>query len=232
MSDTSQANTKRGYLSQDELSLYADITITDEDEMNERISHAEEIIDAWAGFQTRAICEKLDGRATSGTTNTITLQEKHQNIYEKDYFLYTIIEIIGGTGVGQQRRCIGSTKAGVLTTLDVWGTVPDSTSVYRIYQLGKFPTKDQEFYDTDTETPQYYRYILENVRRAVAAQVEYMIEMGDEYFSSNNADKVSESIGDYSYSLGSKGNPSGLDKIVSPKAKAYMRGVRCIVGEL
>lgn len=218
---------KRQYLSQDELEQYADITIIDSTEAFDQISQAEEIIDAYVGFQCKAVCDVVQGKATSGTISTLTLDTIHQNVYQLDYFLYCICEIIGGTGVGQQSRIVGSTLAGVLT-VDPWDTAPDSTSIYKIYQVGKFPRPQEEFYNGNETPPRYYRHIPEAVRRAVAAQVEYVVEMGTAYFKSNASKVQSESIGDYSYS-NAQGGP---DDLVAPKAKILLRGIRNKTGEI
>ena len=220
----------RSYLTIAELEEFADITVTDTDEANDQISQAEELIDSYVGFQDKAIGTEYRGLATGGTTSTINLSTEHQNIFEIDYFKYCMVEIIGGTGVGDRKMCSGSTKAGVLT-VSTWSVSPDSTSFYRIFQLGCFPRLDDSHFDSQNTPNKFYKFIPEKVKRAVASQVEYKINMGDDYFSTNKSGLKSESIGDYSYTkFGS--NNSRLDDLIAPKAKMLLNGIRNIVGEL
>jgi len=214
--------TKRNYLTIAELEEFADITVTNEGEAFDQIGQAEEMIDAYVGSQFRAVAGKLEGRAVSGGAGTITLAVEQQNMFEIDYFLYCLCEIIGGTGAGQQRRVSGSTYAGVLTLESNWSTNPNSTSFYRIYQMGKFPRKEDSSYDGVNTPARYYKYIPEEVKRAVAAQLQYVLEMGSSFFTSDKSELASEQIGDYGYEnrQGSSGN-----KLVAPKAKHYLRGI-------
>lgn len=199
-----------------------------------QVSEAEEIIDAWVGPQKKHIDQEYTGRASAGAASTITLQTTHQNIYDIDYFKYCQVEIIGGTGAGQRRICTGSTKPGVLTVDSAWDTTPDNTSFYKIYQLGKFPRyHDVEFYSEQAPST-YYKSIPEAVRRATAAQVEYMAAMGDNFFKTDASDKQSERIGDYSYSKGG-GDSTGalsISKLIAPKARALLRGIKNTLGEI
>lgn len=228
--------TRRGYLSRTELAQYADITITDTAEADENISQAEEIIDTYAGFSDKFFPYSLDGRATSGTSTTITLDSLELNKYEKDYFKGCEVEIIGGTGEGQRRKITTSSYAGVITVDAVFTTIPDSTSFYHIYQLGKFPRRCDVKYWTNNEPYQYFKSIPEAVKRAVAAQVEFTINMGDNFFSTNSSSKNREKIGDYEYEQGGGGGGSsvggGTNLLIAPKAKMFMRGIRDISGEL
>lgn len=216
---------RRGYLDQTELAQFADITIDDTTEADDRISQAEELIDAYVGFQEQFIEDPITGVAVGGSTTTIQLAERHQNTYQKDYFKGCEVEIIGGSQAGSRRRITGSTYAGVLTTDAFGGAIADG-SVYRIYQLGKFPRCCDVYYDSiSTET--YYKQIPEAVKRATAAQVEYMINMGDDFFRTDKSELESESIGDYSYSKGSNRNT-----LIAPKAKALLRGIFSRIGAI
>ena len=103
-------------------------------------------------------------------------------------------------------------------------TTPDATSFYKIYQLGKFPRHcDVTFYSQQTPDT-YYKQIPEAIKRAVAAQIEFMIEMGDNYFSGDDANKQSESIGDYSYS--NADGATGINRLIAPKVKMLLRGIK------
>lgn len=211
---------KRGYVTTTEVDTFIGSgTSTDE-----QITKAEEIIDSYVGFQEKAVETTLYGLASAGSTTTLTLQTSHQNIYEKDYFKGCMVEIVGGTGVGQRSVCTGSTKAGVLTFQDTLSPGLGSTSFYKIFQLGKFPRLEDAWYDSENNTDTWYKTIPEEVKRATAAQVEYMNEMGTDFFSTDRSEKQSESIGDYSYTNGSGG--SILEKMIAPKAKILLRGLR------
>jgi hypothetical protein len=219
---------KRNYLTQAELAEFADITITDPTEADDQISQAEEMIDAYVGFQQKHLGGIIQGHATAGGSTTLTVETNHQNVWQKDYLAGCHIEIIGGTGSGKTRRRItGQTYAGVITIDSAWDTNPDSTSIYKIFQMGKFPRLKDVFYDGNAATPTYYPSIPEAVKRAVAAQVVYKIEMGDSFFNGEGSNMSSESIGDYSYSLGTGGSGStrGASRLIAPRAKLLLRGI-------
>lgn len=226
--ETTYPASRRGYLSQDELKQYADITISDATEAEDRISQAEELIDAWVGYQERFMEQVIQGLASAGGTNTLTLETIQQNTLDVDYLKLCQIEILGGTGAGQIRKITANTRAGVVTVDADWDTQPDSTSFYKIHQLGKFPRcGDVSSYVSGGVTT-IYKSIPEAVRRAVAAQVQYVIEMGDAYFSSDKSELTGENIGDYSYSK--KGG--GLHNLIAPKAKLLLRGIKNRLGKI
>lgn len=216
-------SSRRGYLSQSELEQFANITVTDTAEADDVISQAEELIDAFVGYQPKFMQEDYIGRATAGGSLTLTLETEHKNIFEANYFKLCEVEIVDGTGAGQRRKVASSTKAGVLTVDSAWTTTPSSSSFYVIRQLGKFPRLNDVTSHTEAAVITYYKQIPEAVRRAVAAQVEYIINMGDNFFATDQADKQSESIGDYSYSMGDKSALS-LARMMAPKAKLLLRG--------
>lgn len=225
---------RRCYLSQAELQQFADITVTDATEADDQISQAEEIVDSYVGPQLRFYNQTLVRRASAGGGSTLTLHADDQNIFENDYFKWCQVEIIGGTGEGQRRTITTSTKAGVLTVQTAWTSAPDSTSMYKIYQLGKFPRyRDVTYYTQDTPYT-YYKSIPEQVKRAVAAQVEFIIAMGASYFSTDKSMKQSESIGDYSYTMngGLNGSSNPLSRMIAPKAKIALRGIMVRSGEI
>lgn len=224
MSITSTLPTsRRGYLSQSELEQLANITITDTTEADDRISQAEEMVDAYIGPQNKYMDEAITGLAAAGGATSLTLETSQQNTFDIDYFKLCDVEIIGGTGAGQRRKCTGSTKAGVLT-VDSWTTTPDNTSFYKISQIGKFPRVcDVESYSSANGVTVYYKSIPEAVKRAIAAQIEYVIEMGDAYFAGDKSEMESESIGDYSYSKGQ--GVGSMGKMISPKAKLLLKGI-------
>jgi len=214
---------KRGYLDIAELQEFADITVSNDTEAYDQISQAEELIDAYVGFQRKAVDYVIEGHATAGSDTSLTLESRHQNNMQQDYLKGLQVAIVGGTGIGKIATITGQTYAGVITFSSI-GAVLDSTSIYRIRQIGKFPRQKDEFYDSSAATPVYYRQIPEEVRRATAAQVQFMIEKGTEYFAGDGANLKSESIGDYSYTKGSGGTGS-ISDLISPRAMGYLRGI-------
>lgn len=229
--DSTQATSRRGYLSQDELEQFANIDVTDSSEADDRISQAEEMIDAYVGMQNKYMTESVTGVCSAVGSTSLTLETSQQNVYDIDYFKLCQVEILGGTGAGQRRKITGSTKAGVLTIDTAWSTNPTTSSMYKISQIGKFPRcKDVETYTTTAGIMTYYKAIPEGVKRAVAAQIEYLIEMGDSFFAGNKAEMESESIGDYSYTKGA--GVGAIGKLISPKAKLLLKGIYNRTGRL
>lgn len=213
---------RRQYLSQTELAEFADITITDTSEADDQISQAEELIDAYVGFQRKAVRYVVEGRVASGSSNGLVLEaNRHQNVYQKNYFTYCEVEIIGGTGSGQRRIITASTYEGAITVDSNWSTVPDSTSYYKIYQLGKFPRLKDQYFDGDASPQIYVKSIPEAIKRATAAQVEYIIQMGTDFFKSDKSTYTGEHIGEYGYYRSAGANQQIL---IAPKAKQYLRG--------
>lgn len=223
---------RRGYLSQEELAQYADITINDTTEADDQISMAEELIDAWVGFQDKFQKRDIFGQVSSATATTVTDSTTLNSLDQiDDYFKGAEIEIVGGTGSGQRRvisSSVRSTKT--VTVVSNFSTVPDSTSAFRIYQLGKFPRPRDVFSAADGS--KYYKSIPEAVKRATAAQVEYIINQGVKYFASEGVDMESERIGNYSYSKGQGGSLSTLSKLIAPKARALLRGITNRTGRI
>jgi len=62
---------RRGYLSQDELKQFANITIVDPTEADDVISQAEEILDAYIRRSDKFLVGDYRGIATDGTTTTL-----------------------------------------------------------------------------------------------------------------------------------------------------------------
>ena len=221
---------KRAYVTIAEVAELADITITNTTEAEDQISQAEEMIDAYVGVQDKFYKSQLTALAAGGSSNGLTLNTQHQNTYNKNYFSGCQIEIIGGTGAGQRRIISTSTKAGAIVVTENWTTTPDSTSFYKITQLGKFPRCNDVYFDSINAADTYYKSIPEAVKRAVAAQMQYIIEMGQEFFAGDQTDKQSESIGDYSYTNAQ--GASGANKLIAPKAKILLRGIKNIKGDI
>lgn len=213
-------SSKRGYITAAQVNDEYGFTPTDA-----QLNRAEEIIDDYVGFQDKYISWDIKGLLAAGGSNNVTLEQIHQNNMELNYLRGCWMEIVGGTGEGQSRKITGQTLAGVVTLESSFTTPLDATSFYRIYQLGKFPRDCEDVVFDGLHTPnQYYKNIPQLVRQAVAAQVNFINEMGDEFFNTDKADKQSESIGDYSYTKGQKA-ATGRYALVAPTAKALLRGI-------
>ena len=209
---------RRGYLSQLELAQFADITITDPAEADDQISQAEEMIDAYVRFVKPYIDYDIIGKVTSGTTTKIIDTNGGSQFGQpKDYFKGLQIEIMGGLGAGERRTITGSDPADHSITFPAFTTAPDATSAYLIKQLGKFPREKDVYFNLNV----YYKVIPEAVRRAVAAQVEYIIEKGASFFK-GATDFASESMDDYSYQR--TPGAQGVDALISPKARQLLKG--------
>lgn len=212
--------TLRNYISASLIAVYTGISADAIN--NETLNQSEEDIDSYVGPQTRALCEEYLGRMSAVAGNTFTLESDHQNKFYDDFFTFSVVQIVGGVGIGQIKRITASTYAGVVT-VDGWDTTPNTTSIYKIYQLGKFPTINEVFIDTDNQPNKYYKHIMNEVARAVAAQYQYRVNMGESFFSTGKSNLQSESFGDYSYTRAN--GSSGLSSLIAPKAKEYLRGI-------
>lgn len=209
---------RKNYVTTDEVQQITGVTVTDDE-----ISRAEDQIDAYVGNQgTKHLITELVDRAQSGTANTITLAAGALSIYHQNHFQGMQVEIIGGTGQGQ-RRSIKTSQGDVLTVDSNWddGKTPDSTSVYHVFQAGKFPRSQ----DVRTFEGIDYPGIPEAVKEATAYQTVYLKNMGDELDQEMMA---SENIGGYSYSSKAK---AGSARIIAPKARVALRGYVKRVGQ-
>jgi len=224
--DAETSTSRRGYLSRAELVQFANITINDENEADDQISQAEEIIDGYVGHQNKFLVGSIKGRSSSaGGNTTFYLDTDQLNVFQKNYFKGMEVEILGGTGEGQRRRITASEYAsGKITVSDAWDTNPAIGSFFKIYQLGKFPRVQDVNYYSNTDPEQYYKQIPEAVKRAVSAQVEFVIQMTEAFFNTDKSEKESEKISTYAYKKAS-GQAIG-NKIIAPKAKNLLRGIR------
>lgn len=224
----------RNYLSIAKLQEYADITVTDEAEAFEQIEMAEEIIDIYVGFQKKHVTGNYRGQVTSvDGANVFDTDPSTPLTLTDNYFANCILEIVGGTGAGQRKRIASSSMNNKSLTLEsAFSTSPDSTSIYKIFQLAKFPRGQDAIINRAGDA--YYKSIPEAVSRAVAAQVEYMIEMGDEFFKGADSDMNSERIGNYSYSNGggASAGQSSVVKMTAPKARMLLRGIMNRLGRI
>lgn len=212
---------RRKYVTAAEVATFTNGAYVAGDVSDDSLSRAEELIDAYVGFQNKYVPEILDGLAQFGSANTLQLESYQVNASQQDYYVGCEVEIIGGTGAGQRRIVSGSTLAGLITVDTAFDTAPDATSYYRIYQLGKFPRRQDATFDGRHSPQRYYKWIPEAVKRATAAQWEFIKKMGDDYFRTDAADYQGENIGNYSYNK-KQGQTAPL---LAPKAKEYLRGL-------
>jgi len=217
--------TKRGYITQAEVQEYCDIAITDSDEAIQRMELAEDIIDKYVGFQNSYQRYDVTGIATGGTTTSLIDTSGDSLLSSNVDGRYTrcMLQVLSGTNEGEERLITShDTSTSTITVHKAFTSAIDSTSVYRIYQLAKFPrAKDVKVIDNVI-----YKFIPEQVKQATLAQVEYMIEMGDDFFNSGS-DKDTENIDNYSYDI-----PLHINRVVAPKAREYLRGIMNRKGNL
>lgn len=224
----------RKYATIEEVEEFADITSVVDEEFEDRISQCEEIIDAYLGPQQKHVSRIFTGKATSVSGKTIidTSSDTPLGLHD-DYFSYCIVEIIGGTGSGQQRKIESSNFANKSITVETnWSTLPDTTSVYKIYQLSKFPRSQDVYFDS--EASRYYKSIPEALKRAVAAQMAFLVNKGDDFFAGDGSEFDSEQIGNYSYSKSGSGanSQASIVKLVAPRARVLLRGYKKSGGRL
>jgi hypothetical protein len=222
---------RRQYLTIEELEQFADITITDADEAYDQISQAEELIDAYVGHQDQHVAQPVYGGLTAALSNTFTDTSDDTPLERDDnFFSFCMLQIISGMGAGQERSIVSSSRTGRSVTVgSAFSTQPDTTSVYRIHQLGKFPRTKDTWHDQSNLT--FSKFIPEAVRRATAAQVAFIIEMGAEYFAGNDAEASGERIGNYSY-YRLNNNQSAAVKMLAPRARTLLRGIKNSLGKL
>lgn len=212
---------RRRYVSLTELAQYIQAVISDSSAALVLLEQAEEIIDSYIGPQDKAFKHVIDGVAQSGTTTTFTLQADHASSFNTNELTYCEVEIVGGSQAGQRKPITANTAAGVVTTEAFTGAL-DDTSYYKISQVGKFPRRKDVVINRNNNT--YLKYIPEEIKRATAAQYQYMVEMGASFFSSDQSSYNSETIDDYSYSKGN-GNVSAEATMIASKAKTLLRGL-------
>lgn len=226
--------TLRGYITIAELENIANITVTDQTEAYDQISFAEELIDQYVGFQDKAYNGQATGTITSVDETTIVdnSSDSQINFTQGNYLQNCILQIISGPGAGESRRIVASGYCYVEVE-EAFDTEPTNESVYRIYQLAKFPRRKDSIYKSSVD--KYYKFIPEKVKNAVAAQIQFANEMGEEYFTGPDTDANSESIGNYSYSnggVGSGGAQTAPVRMISPKARTLLRGIVNRTGQI
>lgn len=223
--------TARNYISPADLAILASINIINNGEALRHISRAEQAIDDYVGYQCKHVETVFQGMVSSvSAKNVIDTNPASQLHIIDGYFANCVIEIIGGTGAGQVRFISDSNYDNrSVQIVDDWDTPPDTTSFYRIYQLAKFPRVEDVFSRQDGR--HYYKSIPDAVKKAVAAQIEFMVQKGDAFFVGDQADLQSESVGNYSYSRANAGQSAAVSAM-APRARTLLRGIKNSTGVL
>lgn len=223
--------TLRNYLSIDELESLIAIEVTNETEALRQLDRAEEAIDDYVGYQCKSVEDSVSGEVTAVSsleirdTGSGTPLDVTSGTYAR-----CVIEIVGGTGSGQVRYIASSSKTNKsITVVDAWETTPDTTSIYKIYQVAKFPRQ------TDTSSNRagtsVYKTIPDAISKAVAAQIEYFNARGDDFFKGDSVNVKSENIGNYGYSKGDT-SASASVQLISPRVRSLLVGYKNSGGKL
>lgn len=217
--------TLRQYLTESEADSILEIT-------EPILKLAEELIDIYVAYVEKHVNSISRGIATGGSKTTLIDTSGDSPLsLNSGYFERCVLQIIGGTNKGEVRFISGYDKDQQKITLSEQFTNSiDTTSVYKIYQLARFPRNCDVEVITNNGDSVYYKDIPEKVRRAVIFQCEYIIEQGDSFFSSGS-DIVSETIDDYSYKVSDSISKSSIERLISPKARTILAtGIRKKVG--
>lgn len=214
---------RRQYLSIDELEEYADISVDDSEEAYDQIRQAEEMIDSFVGNIEKHISRVHEGIATGGTVNTVidTSDDSPLDDKDDDYWTFCEIEFLSGDNKGERTLIISSDEsASEVTLMENMDSVVASGDAYRVYQLGKFPRNEEVYHET-SDDEKYFKWIPEAVKRATAAQVEYMIRMGDRFFSTSTPHKTQERVGkgDWEANFNQR-----VSLLIAPKAQRILMG--------
>lgn len=198
-----------------------------------QVALAEALIDDYVGYQERFFPGEVVGTISSSLTGKVLDTNDGSPLGVTDNtFAKCVIEIIGGSGVGQSRVITSSDESEKSVSFegDAFSPALDDTSVYRIYQLAKFPRRKDSRTPAGSNT--HYKYIPEQVKEAAIAQTEFIIEQGEDYFTGDDSEMDSERILSYSYSRGGNAGQSAAVKFVSPKARTLLRGFKNRTGRI
>lgn len=214
----------RQYATIEEVEQFADVTSLDDTEFEDRISQAEELIDAYVGFQQKHIRSIYHGQITALSNSNKTIADTSSSssfAVIDDFFSYTVIELVSGNGAGQRGYVVSSDKDDKSITLRAaFSTTPAVGDVFKMYQLGKFPRIQDAYGGPNGD--HYYKSIPDAVKRAVAAQVAFMIQQGDNF---GGPEFKSESFLNYSYTRGDDSGGGSLNELIAPRAKVLLRGI-------
>lgn len=193
---------------------------------------AEQLIDQYVGWQSKHVRSDFDGEITaidslviSDTSSTSKLDSAGYD----NYWNYCVVEFMSGSAAGEIKRITASDYSAKTITIDSATTGSLAVGdVFRVYQLAKFP-RVKDTFNRDTV---FYKAIPKAVQEAVIAQVSFIIEMGDSYFTGEDSEMDSESIMSYNYSRGANSGQSAIVKMLAPKARILLRGIKNRTGIL
>lgn len=193
---------------------------------------AEQMIDDYAGFHRKHVNGDYYGQVTTHNAGTKTITDtgdrtRLDDAYD-DYYARCVIEIIGGTGVGSARVITASNKTNKSITYEGDALSIDTTSVFKIYQLAKFPRTEDVYSGPNND--HYYKSIPDVIKEAAEAQAAYIVAKGTDYFTGDGSDMQSESFLHYSYNRGD--GATGLTRLIAPKVRALMRSIRNPHGQI
>ena len=197
-----------------------------------QVALAEELIDRYVGPQPKYLHRTIQGRITSLLNSFKTIVDdgsetsgQTQLDATTGMFKNAVLEMLSGSAAGKRGVLETSDKDAKSVTLRAaLATNPAVGDYFKIYQLGKFP-RTQDVFNTP-DGLNVYPAIPELVREAVVAQVQYIIAKGDGYFVGDSSEMKSESFLNYSYTRSGEGSGgSSMDNLISPQAKAMLRGI-------
>lgn len=196
-----------------------------------QVALAESLIDQYVGPQLQFTRSQTPMVLTAISNANLTIADTSAQTLlqtgQTDYFAKMHIEVIGGTGVGQIGYIVGHDPiARTITLKDAFTTTPDTTSVFMIKQIAKFPRRQD--YTNWPNGVRYYKQIPRAVIEACIVQTQFVIAKGDEFFASDGLDVTSESFLNYSYTKATGANgatQSPLIQMTAPQARILLRGI-------
>lgn len=198
------------------------------DSTEAQVALAEELIDAYVGPQDKSMPRVVRGEVSQALVQTIYDTDAGSSLGVIDgYYTACVIELIGGVGAGQSRIISASSRDARSVTYSgsPFSPAPGAGTIFKIYQLAKFPRCKDEVRSRDGLT--IYKSIPEAVKQACIAQVKFIQSKPTGWFESDKAGIESETIGDYSYSKGQNASTRApiVDQ-VGPQARALLRGIK------
>lgn len=219
--------TIRGYLTDKQFQNItgADSLGTDADLI---IAKAEAIIDGYIG-NWQPHFNEIVTVPSSAQAGEITLNAQDRaSLPGVDYLKGLAVEFLNGEAAGETRIIESQGSDGVITFDQEFSDEPADGDIVRIYQAGKVPRRgtDDVISREVINERIYIRNIPQPLREAVAAQIQYMQELGDEFFDGQASSLDSESMQSYSYQRGE--SAKGGKAMVAPKVRQLLAGTGII----
>lgn len=215
---------------------YIEVTAGPQGTTVANLTLAEQLIDAYVGYQEKYLPGQIQGEITSLLADEVIVDESPTSVLNQpgivDRYKNCIIEWLSGQRAGDTDVIRASD--GDSSSVTYTGNTSQAIAVgdiFRIWQPLKFPRR-QDVIVRSTTLSTIYKTIPDAVKQAVYAQVEFIIEQGDDYFTGLDSEVESENIMSYGYSRGSNSGQSAAVKMVSPKARVLLRGIKNIKGQL